>query len=636
MKRILSVLFFVCLLFSCQESNIINEKEQFQDKIMSISSDDLQGWDCGLVINDNYIVSHTDTTTKITTYLINKNGNSANCAFIIEKDEEDNIISVGNSEKTYYASYSNDSIYFTRILEDGTCEEDGFPKNIYSTGISTRGVIDGTIGVIDKILTGNTLLSDLDNMDYWKFLQDLAVAGVTEITTSALSKFLSLPVGAVVAVIQWEINGIQSQHMSKQRQALFGPCDIKIDEVRSENGETNVYTTIANADKLSDYLVNMYDRTISERTRNLVSAYVVARKSASPTSRLYTYKSKGTCINMEHNTTSTLYMMFSLPKFAGVGTYYLRPFLESSRIKNNRGQVDEGYLKYGNEVKFEVIDGSIDSFTRNKTFYSSDNNGYGFVHFQYTVTASIESLEDVEEWGVYECIHSNMGEYYEYHPSQYKNAKKTDEIELDFNVNKNEFDEIQSYNYYAEKNIKLGVYKKIKNPSGTYDYMSYFRSEPQEYKLVYDTPVSIYFTSATYNHTEPYTEPNDHKWDTETWFDVTYELQGALFIDRIYKTLWGNWTNPGTTELSASTIYDGEHQTTYGVIYKAPGSGDSYRTLEVSGSFGTISSSNYLHYISNGSYYSTLEIVNQARSKSQKSTQQRGNMYSIPSMGLER
>lgn len=637
---------FLAILFASCESNVIDNTTILDDNftakktMFQIPKENLNGWEIGYCLADKrYFVAYHDDTDNSFVAMINLSGEDAEKGLILVFNEEQEIVSVGTMEKLYDVSYEDDNIILSRINDNGFFEEEKIPtyqkklaQELQPRVTSTRDIfkfVSAGAEFIDNIQSVHTIGSDVLAWDWEQIVYDIGEMGA-----GYLIDKIHPGLGFIYTVGKWPIDHYKKQNEERNRAALYGDCEISIDEIRPENGNSIVYATIKNADKLHDYLVNMYDRTENEKTRNLVSCGIVIREqNKHVTTHVYDYKSQETQLNgdIKYGSVANLaFTIIGLDLTQNLSTYYFRPYLTSTRMKSKRGEVAEGYIRYGEIVSYQAFNGEIKDFKQYDAQYSTDINNYGFVTFRTTIYASISNIDNLDEWGVY-VYDLDGSSRYDYYPSEYRAAKLEDWIDIDFNINKRDFDQINNKDFWALKKVKIGIYQKIKNSTGNYDYMSYFYSEPQEYELTYSKKPTLSFTNTQFKGTEPYTEPNNYGWDTISNFSVKYDIEGAFFIDTLAEVLWGNWLNPGKTDLSNYYIYDGEHETSsFGIIYKSPGYSTCYRTIEMICGGNVIYSENYLQYINDGTSVSTLQIIEDSPSYSPKRFQHTNSPYMIP------
>lgn len=464
---------------------------------MQIPEEDLNGWEFGYSIGNEYIVAYIDESDNTLVTMTNKSGEEADKGLILCFNDDYDVVSIGTMSKLYDVKYEDNTIILYRINEDGFYEEEIIPVSQMartyrnprkgpSPGDALNFISKGA-DFIGNVQSGKAIGSDVLNWDWGQMVRDgLWTAG------GFLVGKANPIAGFVLTVGQWPVDHYRKQDEERKRAAMYGNCEISIDKIRPENGNSVVYATVKNADALHDYLVNMYDRTENAKTRNLVSCGIVVRAhNEHVNTHLYDYKSQETQLNGYERYGSVANLSFTIPGLdltKNLSTYYFRPYLTSTRVRNSHGDVHEGHVKYGETVPYTAFNGEIVEFKQYSADYSTDMDGYGFVHYFTRAHATITSLDNVEEWGVY--ILEEDGTRYE--PSEFKAAKLEDWITLYFNINKIDYDEINNDYFFASKKIKMGVYQKLKDPTGNYDYLSYFYSEPQEYELTYEEkPLAI-------------------------------------------------------------------------------------------------------------------------------------------------
>lgn len=265
---------------------------------------------------------------------------------------------------------------------------------------------------------------------------------------------------------------------------------------------------------------------------------------------------------------------------------------------------------------FSIKDnGHINSLKHVTSSYSFRTNN---VKFEYDINATVENLTNIQEWGVY--IEVSDGKY-EYFKSNTTQVNTPTVIRVQKEYNKNDFDKIDKNSYVATKNIKCGVYTK----NGS----KYNRTSIQNLAFTYSHKPKAYYTKTEYIESKPYTEPNDHGWDTSTGFYSYVVTDGGLFVDKVIEVLYGNWLNPGKSEVRFYNEDNSEEKMYTGVTYKKPGSGTSCRSIELICGNNTIKSDNYVQYISNGSYYSTLSIMNATPSYAKRQVMSTTNQTSV-------
>lgn len=594
-----------------------------QNVPMQIPQEDLNGWEYGYSLGDEYLVAYRDSTDYAFVMMINKSGEDAENSLILCFNDNYEVASVGNLKHMYDVKYEDDKIILFRINEEGFYEEqvvfiqkqDGVQNKAKKAmpSLETMGnfFLNG-FNFISNIQSGLTIGDDIvtPTMNWnWNWAQ-LGKLGIDSGMFWVGLKVNPLT-GLIITYFESSIGHYIKQDAERKRNAMYVDCEISIDEIKPENGNTVVYATVRNANNLPDYLVNMYDPTPNENTRNIVSCGIVVRAHKEfVNAHVFDYKSQETQLNGDIQYGAVSNFAFTIPGLdltKNLSTFYFRPYLTSTRLMNNRGDVSECHIKYGEIVPYTAFNGNINEFRQYDALYSTDANNYGFVMFQTTINATINSLDDIEEWGIYVYDLNGSG-VYDYYPSEYKAAKLEDWIDIDFNINKDEFDEINTDYFLASKKIKIGVYKKIKNPTGMYDYLSYFYSEPQEYELVYDEKPSLTFTSASLGGTETYTDENGEPYYCATEINATYLAKGTFWVNTTdLVVIQGTATdNVGYWE----TLNDGESP--FSVYYQYPYGGDNLSAFKfdmVISEDNRISSTNAIQ-VSGSPYVTNIAIIN--------------------------
>lgn len=454
----------------------------------------LGNWDGGFLIDSMYVSYKEDVENGGCYYYFNNINADSNKGLAIQFDSDNKMRGILCNGLFYSISEDENQLLLLGIDEEGVFEESIVLNEVSSAKMARKRVSSESIPLFDNLLTVK---------DYWEYIQTALNLGVDfrnrqwidffkTIGETAgaygISKILEGSAGSLgfLALAPFEmVAGSVEQSNKRNAAKIYGESSVEITEIRkSSDGRIEVYVTVNGANTIPDYLVRLIEPEKNEKTKNNVYCGVIGRSAGLPTLQLHTkgYESTEETIPTD-GSVSTLYFTFFLPDVPLGQTYRFRPYLKSTRIKNIWGGVDECFIRYGNSVAYTGFNGEITNFWQYKAEYGIDAGGFGFVSFGTEVTAEISSLENVEEWGVYVYDLNGSGVNDRY-PSEFRAAKLTDKIDIDFNINMDEFDEVNQ-NIYTKK-VLLGVYQKMKNPTGTYDYLTYYYSEPQEYELVYE------------------------------------------------------------------------------------------------------------------------------------------------------
>lgn len=253
------------------------------------------------------------------------------------------------------------------------------------------------------------------------------------------------------------------------------------------------------------------------------------------------------------------YLAFRLPAL-GNGTYYVKPYLRSSindELDNPPSQVMAAkpytrvlpgewettgtrYIIYGYDEIINNIGGKITDFTQaDARFIREDPYESGHVSFVGYVAAEVDDNDGLEEWGVY---YMKDGVYQRF-PADMPTAKVSDEIRVEFTVSRDEFDYVDYQNFSASKNMRFGVYKKSKNPTGNLDYLTYSYGDMSEITAVYDKKPTVEVSDAYVTGESPYDGDDP---DIEKWCDFSFKAKfdGCLFMSCLSRIHGGEWSEP--------------------------------------------------------------------------------------------
>ena len=106
--------------------------------IMQIPEEDLNGWDIGYSLGNEYVVAYRDTTDSTLVAMINKNGGADEAGLILRYDVDGNIVKVGDINQLYDVNYVDNYIILSRINEDGFFEEEIIPTDSESSSSARK------------------------------------------------------------------------------------------------------------------------------------------------------------------------------------------------------------------------------------------------------------------------------------------------------------------------------------------------------------------------------------------------------------------------------------------------------------------------------------------------------------------
>lgn len=624
MKLHFYLLVMLLLLSSCNDKEEVIESNSpiSTTTLYILDTESLYDWDFGVTDGQKCLVYKTDSQGGITACAFDTNSGS----------EYDFFVEISNTGKVtgfslrgiYYPviekqqeyilyNWVNEELSFFSLPKNDTVETDLDKKNsTRSTSSVLLGSVTETVyNIFDASRNSSSLATDLHDGRWNDFFKDLG----NVIGNNLIDK---LKQGGLVGIIKNErINQLKQEQDLHNMSQLYGDANIKITAIDKQIDESYVVNVeVLGISTIQRNVTVVTETTYNDYCENHVYAGIVCRKSYSAFINYYDYKSQEEEIT--DGDSSVKYISFNLPKL-DKGVYYIKPYLRSS-VNDMISDTGISYIKYGEEENINVIGGKITGFNQ----IEARSNSIGYVTFVAYASVELDNNNDLEDWGVYFI---KDGLYYRF-SSSFPTSKIKDDVRLEFTLARSDFDYIDFDNFMASKRMKIGVFKKYKNLQGVYDYEYYEYGDMTEFDIYYDQKPSLSYTYTQFLRTEPYTEPNDYNWDTESYFSACYDIQGAFFIDKLVQVLWGNWVSPGKTDLSNYLIYDGEHETNYGIIYKRPGSGSTYRSIEMVCGGNVVYSNNYLQYISDGTQYSTLQIIDGSPSYSQTRKFQRESSYS--------
>ena len=119
-----------------------------QNVLLQIAEEDLNGWEIGYSLGDEYVVAYHEESDNTLVMMKNKNGAEAEEGLTLCFNEDGEIIRVGTLGKVYDVKYEDDNIILYRINEDGLYEEEVIPIN---QNAQSRRVLMRAISINDII-----------------------------------------------------------------------------------------------------------------------------------------------------------------------------------------------------------------------------------------------------------------------------------------------------------------------------------------------------------------------------------------------------------------------------------------------------------------------------------------------------
>lgn len=547
---------------ACTEKESINDDSTKDFSFAKIMDSELQGWDCGFVKgNDIFTFYKADAENNMEfLHFISAKSNSQ-ISIILSNDS---VIGFASGDTYYSVSQCQNNIVISSIDNDFTISTKEKNSSIKQSQLRSKTRV-GSMEVFDALTTAlefygyaesaRDVSEDFSNQLWKDFFADLGKA----IANGALNKALSEALGASSSLVTAPFDmvwGTIEQSVQNNAKKIYGNSSIEITDVRKGgDGNIEIYVTIHGLNTIPQYLYRYYEQETNETTRNRVYCSVIGRFGGG----LPTYRTNDQALRTKEieiptdGSSSELYLMFTVPSVGAGKTIRFRPYLKSTRIKNIWKDVDEAFIRYGNPINYTDINGTILSVDKIDATASVDSYGEPFVHFKYDVKAKVETLENIEEWGIY--VLNDDGTAIKY-PSEFKAAKLEDCITIDnLNFNKKEFDELNYNDFQANKKVKIGVYYKMKNPQGLYDYLNEYYGTPQEYNFEYKT--EPYLEASNINVTGIYEGRYNDNRDRLCRYNYTLTAKGSFFIQKITAIYGTHWENPGVERPLTESFEDG-------------------------------------------------------------------------------
>lgn len=562
---------------ACTEKESINDDSTKEFSFAKIMDSELQGWDCGFVKgNDIFTFYKADAENNMEfLHFVSAKSNSQ-ISIILSNDSVSGFV----SGDTYYSvSQSQNNIVISSIDNDFTISTKEKNSSIKQSQLRSKTRV-GSMEVFDALTTAlefygyaesaRDVSEDFSNQLWKDFFADLGKAIANGALNKALSEALGVSSSLVTAPFDM-VSGTIEQSVRNNAKKIYGDSSVEITDVRKgSDGNIEIYVTIHGLNTIPQYLYRYYEQETNETTRNRVYCSVIGRLGGG----LPTYRTNDMALRAKEveiptdGSSSELYLMFTVPSVGAGKSVRFRPYLKSTRIRNLWNDVDEAFIRYGNAINYTDINVTILSVDKIDATASVDNNGEPFVHFRYGVKAKVETLDNIDEWGIY--VLNDDGTTIKY-PSEFKAAKLEDCITIDnLNFNKNEFDELNYNDFQASKKVKIGVYYKTKNPQGLYDYLNEYYGTPQEYDFEYEENASLRYLDSKILGTEITSTEIDENGNKivnyKTSFQNRVQITGTFWIDYLDWQCEGNgWhkTSGGNWYVKEDGIYDTKHFSTY-------------------------------------------------------------------------
>lgn len=559
------------------EDNASGGKKPGTDGFFALDAASLKDWDYGLSDGQCCLVFKADSAGGILACAIDKDSGSA-FNFFVELDGDGKLTGLGTPDEYYAAAESDDDYTLFKWNDSGGLEGTTIPKadakavsqKVASRKIGVNGQPDfanaaGKVyGIYGNLKNAGILGQAWQEGRWGDFFEQLGniIAG------DIIGKLKNGGIPGVV--ITMRVNAVKQEINDNNTHWMYGSAWIMITDIsKLPDGTYWVTTEVSGINSIPRTIpINYIDAATlrpyaTVERENRVYAGVICRKDFSAFFNYYDYMAEEEDIT--RNGSDVAIVQFPLPALDN-GTYYVTCYLRSSlndELDSPPGQVmaakpytrvlaDEWatkgtrYILYGNEEEINNIGGKITDFMQADAVFMQDSPyEEGYVNFTAYVSAEIDNNDDLEEWGVYyigDSYSSKYGEYKRF-PADMPTAKVKDEIRVEFNVERSEFNYIDYDGFVASRSMRFGVYKKYKNPTGNYDYEYYDYGDMSEFTVTYDKKptVEVYDTYVTGERPYDGDEP-----ELEKWCDFSFKarLDGCLFMTCPSRIHGGEWAEP--------------------------------------------------------------------------------------------
>ena len=277
---------------------------------------------------------------------------------------------MGDMNKLYNVNAVDGQLHFWRIDKD--MNFDDFTVDMGSSSRVVNSILDIShlADVCDKVsntVSGGNGIYQLSQGNWKGFFETLINSGID----FAVGKELANHPAVLLSYIygKGSLEYYQWNEARRQVPALYADCQAEIVNATGDSeGDDLVFVKVTNIRSLGDFLYNFYDKTPSEMNRNRVYCGVVARRVFTPTYHNHASCSEMVCLNEEDyygNETELMYTM----KLNDKHRYILRPFLVSSRIMDDKNDIREEYIKYGERYVYDPTG----EYAILKKFFNSTN-----------------------------------------------------------------------------------------------------------------------------------------------------------------------------------------------------------------------------------------------------------------------
>jgi len=499
-----------------------------QKRFFEMSEDILNGWDAGILQGNKYLVvkqtddGHYDV-------MVNNFNETDNIGICFRLDSNLNPESVMTQNKFYNVNTSSDSFILYRINDEGLYEEEVIARTSSSTSVSKEAVsrsitaqglweiCGGLVEVTDNLLMSKSLANDLHGFDCESFFKDAAFAAAQyqagKLIVSKFGEIKGAKINMWITVAFLAYDMCREIFFEQQRKHLYQDCDVQISKITPTSTGVNITVQVSNISSLKNYLYTTYDRTDNENTCNLVSCgligrwiYDEVRLDDGAVGFMYDDMASEIVLNGDISFDNDTEFTFHLPGLdlhKNHLTYYFRPYLASTRLKNVLGEMELKSVKYGNTVPYQCFPGEITKISQKSSYYCYYNNTeQRAVDFNLSVLATFnyEYFDDFKEWGIYYEDDNGSFPVKVFTKSEWDPQVTTHVFNLDVKIMESNFDtDLHELNgRVLTKKLKMGIYAITELPTGK---QTFYYSEPTYFELIHREVPGVTFTKAAITDT---------------------------------------------------------------------------------------------------------------------------------------
>ena len=578
---LLAIAFAVLSACSDKDDTLGGDKSD-TDGFFSLDDASLKDWDYGVSDGQCCLVFKADSAGDVLACAVDKDSGSK-YEFFAEFNDEGKLSGLGMSDEYYDSVESDDAYTLFKWNDNGELESTTISKaatkfkgvsgeesvskdsRIGASGQPAFANVAGEMfGIYEALKNAGMLNSDWQEGRWSDFFNNLG----NIITGEILGKLKSGGLPGIV--ISLRVSMVKEEINYRNTHWLYGSSEIMITDISKLPDDTYLVTTeISGISSIpSTAPINYIDAATlrpyaTVERENHVYAGVLCRKNYPAFINYYDYKSEEEDISQIGGENAIV--QFALPAL-GKGTYYVKPYLRSSindELDNPPSQVMAAkpytrvlpgewettgtrYIIYGYDEIINNIGGKITNFTQaGARFIHEDPYESGHVSFVGYVAAEVDDNDGLEEWGVYYEYYLDgvKDTQYKRFPADMPTAKVSDEIRVEFTVSRDEFDYVDYQNFSASKNMRFGVYKKSKNPTGNLDYLTYSYGDMSEITAVYDKKPTVEVYDAYVTGSSPY---DGDKVGYDMWCDFSFKakVDGCLFMSCLSEKHGSEWATP--------------------------------------------------------------------------------------------